>query len=313
MKLINQAIVYKAELPTAEALAVHVNDCLFQPVGETLTFSVGFVPNKATGELVTPLPNGLSFTVRFDEKILPKASVKRAVDEAIKAAEEERGQLDEEEQGIIKEGVIAELIRNALVKTTVVNAFYDTERKFLIVPAAKRLAGIVVGLLVKAAGSVTTTTIHISDIKNGLTTRLKNYLEGEEETAFGTFKLGDSVLLKDKSNKASFDLDNLDLAKQGLAEAIASEMKVERIQLEHGSISFKLTKDFHFKGIDYFGELTPDEEQEREEADFAQLWRIEACVQTIQVAAAVADLCELMAYKEPEAVGSLTPKQEGEQ
>lgn len=317
MKLINQAIIYKAELPTAEALATHVNDCLFEPIGETFSFSLGFVPNKATGELVNAIPGGLSFTVRHDEKILPKAAVNRAVDEAIKAAEEERGALDDEERGIIKENVLSELVRNALVKTTVVNAFYDAERKFLIVPAAKRLAGLVVGLLVKAAGSVTTTTIHISDIKNGLTTRLKTHLEREEScedpSPFGVFKLGDAVLLKEKSNKASFDLDNLDLAKQGLIEALAGGMQVERIQLEHGSLSFKLTKDFHLKGLDFFGDLTPEEEQEREEADFAQLWRIEAGAQTIQVAAAAADLCELLSYKEPEAVGALSPKQESEQ
>ena len=42
----------------------------------------------------------------------------------------------------------------------------------------KNIAGMAVAMLVKVVGSVKTETINISDIKNGLTTRLKNYING---------------------------------------------------------------------------------------------------------------------------------------
>lgn len=300
MKVIRNAIVYKAQLPRLELLQQHLQELPFEPVGETFVSGAGFVPNGTTGELVTPIEGGLTFTLRYDEKILPKASVRAAVHEAQQAEiEEYGGELSKERGEEIAERVMAELIAKALVKTTVVNAFYYEAEQFLVVPVTnKHLANVLVNSLIKAVGSVTTQTIHISDIKGGLTTRLRNYLDGKED-AFDGFKLGESCLLKHKTNKASFDLDNLDDDRQGLAEALAAEMLVERMELVHGTMSFKLTKDFHFRAIDFFGELTEDEEQQRDNADMPMLWRMEASVQLLQLSAAIKALCDLLGYKEP--------------
>lgn len=307
MKIMKNAIVFKAELPRAELLAKHLEELPFEPVGETLVSSVGFIPNQVTGELVTPIEGGLSITMRYDEKILPKAAVRAALKQHLEDLAEQKGaELTDDERGAAEDRVMSDLISKALVKSTVVNAFYLVEDSLLIVSTtSKDMAQRVIHALIKVCGSVTTQTIHVSNIKGGLTARLSAYLGWPDDDepgnveAFDGFQLGDSCLLRHKSNKASFDLDNLDAARHGLRESLDAEMEVERLELVHGTMSFKLTKDFHLRAIDFFGELTEDEAEERAELDGAALWRTEAAVQLLQVSAAIKALCDLLGYKEP--------------
>ena len=268
-------------------------------MGETFSHRSGFIPNGATGELLTPIEGGYSLTVRHDEKILPAAAVRAAIHEALSAYEEINGQASDEQRGEIEATVMQDLIAKALVHTTIVNAFYREKENYLVVATTnKDLAQLVVSLLVKCCGSVKTTTIHISGIKGGLTQRLGNHLDGIEN-AFEGFKLSNYCLLKHKTNKATFDLDNLDRARDGLEEALRGEMQVETMALEHGQMCFKITKDFHLRKIVFFGELTEDEQEARGELDGAMLWRVEASVQLLQLSAAINALCQLFGYKEP--------------
>lgn len=301
MKIIKNAIVFKAELPRAELLRDHLAELPFEPVGQAFISRAGFIANPVTGECLNEIEGGVSISVRHDEKILPKGSVTTAVQDAIDVIEnDEERELDDDERGLVRERVFMGLVANALIKSTVITAFYSTKHQLLIVPTTnKALAQIVIGLLIKAVGSVKTSTIHVSDIKGGLTARLKRHLDNEPD-AFDGFKLGESCLLKHKTNTANFDLDNLDDAKAGLAEALHAEMQVERMELVHGTMSFKLTKDFHLRGIDFFGELTEDELEAREDADRVYLWRLEAAVQMLQVVDAINRLCDLLGYSEPD-------------
>jgi recombination associated protein RdgC len=299
MKIISNAIVFKAELPRLDLLAQHLEQMPFKPVCETMVSSAGFVPNPVTGELVTPIEGGYSFTMRRDEKLLPKSAVRAAVNAEIQALLEETGEeLTKEEAAAVSEAKIAELIRNAMVQTKTVNAFYSTEKQYLFIPTTnKKLAQTMVGLVIQAVGSVKTETIHVADVKGGLTKRLKDHIAGAK-TAFDGFTLGNSCLLKEKSDRVSFDLCNLDTATNGVRESLEAGMQVERLELGHGDLSFKLTKDFHLRGIDFFGELTEAEEQEREDFDMPMLWRTEAAIQLLQLCAVLDGLCELLGYKE---------------
>lgn len=309
MKLIANAIVYQADLPTLELVAQHLAEFPFEPVGPAFVSRAGFIDNKATGELVTPIEGGFSFTVRIDEKILPKAAVRRAQDDAVREYCEQNGiafeALDEDTDGFVRENTLTRLIENALIKTTVVSAFYSAEHKFLIVPTTNKLvANTVITLLIQAVGSVKTSTIHVADIKGGLTARMKKHLLGDDE-AFGGFEIGQSVLLKGvaeaKSDKLKIDMGDLDLAKAGMKEALEERsMRIETMELIHKGVRFKLTDDFRLRGIDFEGELTEEEEQEREEADKAYLWRIEAAAQLVQLVDTIIALCNLFEYKRPE-------------
>lgn len=301
MKLINNAIVFSAELPAIDMMAVHLAELPFEPVGPVFRSRAGFIANPITSELVTPIEGGFSFSVRYDEKILPSTSVRQAVAEAVREREEElERELEKDEIGALADTVMATLIANALVKTTVVHCFYSTADNFLIIPTtSKPLSQTVVALLIKAIGSVKTSTIHVDNIKGGLTTRLRNYLDGNTE-AFDGFKLGDTCNMKHKSDKANFSMSDLDAAKAGLAECLAAEMQVEIMELVHEGVAFKLTNDFKLRGIHFLGELTEDELAQREEADMAYLWRLEAATQLLQLVATIKALCELFQYERPD-------------
>lgn len=318
MKLITNAIVFAAELPSIELVAQHLAEIPFEPIGPVFRSRAGFIANPVTGELVTPIEGGFSFTVRSDEKILPGAAVRQAINEAIDAEESEiERPLDVDERGAISEAIVARLIENALVKTTVVNCFYSINDKFLIVPTTgKPLAQTVMGLLIKAVGSVKTATIHVDNIKGGLTTRLKNFLgDGDlppQENAFEGFKLGETCNMKHKSYKANFNMGDLREARQGIIEALEGDMEVELMELVHEGVSFKLTHDFKLRGISFDGELTEDEEAQREDADIAFLWRLEAATQLLQLVDTIKALCDLFEYKRPELVEAVIPAKESD-
>lgn len=316
MKLIKNAIVFQADLPAIELMAQHLAEIPFEPIGEVFRSRAGFVANAVTGELVTPIEGGFSFTVRLDEKILPGAAVRRAVAEAIQAHAEELEltveELDDDTIGEITEATMTKLIANALVKTTIVNCFYSSTDNFLILPiTGKPLAQTVVALLIKAVGSVKTSTIHVSDIKGGLTARLRNFLDGNEE-AFDGFELGDTCNMKHKSDKANFNMGDLTQAKQGIIEALEGDMEVELMELVHKGVSFKLTHDFKLRAIDFHGELTEEEEEQREDADAAFLWRLEAATQLLQLVATIKALCDLFEYKRPELVEAVIPAKDAD-
>lgn len=316
MKLIKSAIVFQADLPSIELMAQHLAEIPFEPVGEVFRSRAGFVANAVTGELVTPIEGGFSFTVRLDEKILPGAAVRRAVAEAIQAHAEELEltveELDEDTIGEITEATMTKLIANALVKTTIVNCFYSSTDNFLIIPTTgKPLAQTVVALLIKAVGSVKTSTIHVSDIKGGLTSRLGWFLDGNED-AFDGFKLGDTCNMKNKGDKANFSMLDLTHARQGLQEALNGEMQVELMELVHEGVSFKLTNDFKLRAINFHGELTEEEEDQREDADAAFMWRLEAATQLLQLVATIKALCDLFEYKRPELVEAVIPAKESD-
>jgi recombination associated protein RdgC len=329
MNLFKSAVVFSAELPAIDAMLNHLAEIPFGPVGEASVSRAGFIRNIATGELVTPIEGGYSFSVRLDEKILPASAVSRAVNDAIQAYADDNeltvADLDEDLIGLLKEQTLSKLIANALIKTTVVNAFYSESAQYLIVPTtSKPLAQTVMGLLIKAVGSVKTSTIHVSNIKGGLTTRLKNFLgmdgEDSDETAFDGFKLGASCLLKLKSDKAKFDMGDLTEASAGLREALTGEMEVELMELIHEGVAFKLTHDFKLRGVQFLAELTEDEAEKLEEADSAFAWRLVAATQLLQVVALIDALCQLFEYKrEPlteahiQTAPTPTPEPEGDE
>lgn len=300
MSQIRNAIVFKASLPSVEALAAHLAEMPFKPIGETLVASHGFIPNSITAELVTPLEGGLSFTFRRDEKILPAVAVRAAIAEAVAAVEEEQDcVLEGDELGKLEEEIRSRLIGKALHGSRVVTCFYHTDSRILFVPTTnRRLANTALGALVQACGVVETSTIHISELKHGLTSRLRDYFEGELPDAFGGFRLGDAVLMKGKAGTVSVDLDNLDHARQAVIDALSLELSVERLQLVREQVAFKLTKEFRLCGITFLAEPTEEELEAQSDWDAAFRWRHERAVQMLQLVDVIEQLCLVFRYQE---------------
>lgn len=197
------AIIFKAELPNAKDLETHLLERPFEELPENMLSRSGFVPNSFTGELVTQFVGGYAFTLREDSKVsADEPGPCRGHQDRQGNRENSGARLKKVERDAIAEQTLALMCKKALVESSYVTCFYHIEEKLLVVPtASKAMARMIVGVLVHVVGSVKTTTIHISDIKNGLTTRLKNHLEGQP-SAFGELLLGNLVELKKKGQKS---------------------------------------------------------------------------------------------------------------
>lgn len=311
MRLIKNAIVYRASLPVAAALALHLAEKPFTPVLESHQSSCGFIPHPTTKELVSPFPGGYAFRMRLDVKPISKRAIDLAAWEKMKAQEEELDrELTREEVEAIKVALVEEAVKTTLPERTELDAYYHAESRTLLLPTtSKDISSRLMFLLIEACGAVETSTIHVSNIKGGLTTRLQDYFGNDNSEAFDGFKLGDSVVMKGPQGRASFDLDNLDHAKAGLLEALRAEMQAERLELCHAdTVNFKLTKDFHLRGISFIADESADEVDIE---DATELWQHHAGMQVLLLVATVQALCDLFGYQEKATTTALDPEQPG--
>lgn len=300
MKLIRNAIVYSAEIPAADILHAHLAESTFTELGLSALNGAGFVDVPGVHQLVPTFHGGLAFAVRYDEKIIPASAVKAAVEKQAQAFLQLNGRKPGKTlRKEFKDNAMLELCAKALVRTSVVTCLYDTEHKYLIVPtSSQKLADIAVSRLVHAVGSVKTTTIHVSDVKGGLTARFKQWLEFPDSQPFDGFQVGDSVNVErtlETKEKASFRLGNLLQATEGLQEALTSGFQVTNLALQHGPVSFQLTREFRFKGIDF--ETDPDATSDLEAV---MQWQHEAAIQLLEMSKVIQAMCDLLGYKPPE-------------
>lgn len=293
MQFIKSASVYKATIPSAELLKTHLAEKPFTDPMPTEATSVGFVPRES-GELVTEFHGGLSFQVRIDEKIVPASVVKTETEKVVKKIAQEQGRkVGRKERKDITEGVVMSLRAVALVKTAVIACYYNTNDEYLIIPTTKqRFCDVITSSLIDAVGSVKTQTIHVSNVKQGLTTRLQDWLasEGESES-FGDFHPHGDVSLTDGSQKLTAKMVSLQTANDGLQEAIKKDFRVTSIGLQMGETSFRLTHDFKFRSI---------ETLQTEEGDQSEnIWAHLASVEVLIISAVLNKLCDMFGYKPP--------------
>lgn len=302
MKLLSNLIAYKTTLPDAAAMAGHLAEKPFTPVLETFVSSCGFIPFPGFDLPIKEFAGGYAFRFRLDAKAISKKGLRLEQDEQIAAKEKELERaLTKEEREDIKDAVLSETVKNALPERTELTAYYHPESRFLLIPTTnKNLASMVISKLVEACGSITTTTIHVSGVKSGLTSRLNDYFIGGNERAFEGFSVGDSAVMKGERGKASFDLENLAHAREGLIEALRGGMQAERLELVHADVvSFRLTKDFHLRTIEFIDQPPSDDEPEWESVE--EQWQHEAGAQVLLLVALLEALCDLFGYEEPAA------------
>ena len=298
MKLIKSALIYRASLPEAAALAEHLAEKPFVPVPESHASSSGFIPHPTTEKLVSPFPGGFAFRLRRDFKPVSKSAVRLALAETVAAQQADMGrELTKEEVETLHAEIFEEALKTTLPERAEVDAFYHIESRTLILATTnKDMANAMLYQLIEACGAVETSTIHVSDVKGGLTTRLRSYFASDDRAAFTGFSLGDSVMMKGKHGRASFDLDNLDNARRGVIEALECDMQAERLELCHAdAVTFKLTKDFQLRGIDFH---VKENEEEPDFDTVAELWEHTAGAQVLLLSAVVQALCDLFGYQE---------------
>ena len=301
MNLIKNAICFATELPPVEELKAGIEPMLFTDVPETLIESLGFVLNPVTCELVTPLHSGLSFTVRHDKKVIPKGVIDKETNKRVTDAEEKlERELTRTEKSAIKQDVIVNLAKKAMVETKLYTSYYHQADKLLIVDCVSSpLASRIAGLLVTALGTIKTATIHVSDLKHGLTTRLKSY-QGGDQQAFNGMQVGREVKVRNPIGNEVNTYAGIDVFEsEELKRSLANNYDVDSLRFTNGICNIKLTKDFQMKNIVW--SMPEQETAEDEVIDKPFIWRHEADVQITMLAALNRTLCDMF-KKEPENV-----------
>ncbi|WP_430248249.1 recombination-associated protein RdgC [Providencia sp. PAZ2] len=292
---ISSVVVFKAELPNAEALENHLKELPFVDILESHSFSYGFIPNKVTGELVTPIEGGYIINFRIDEKILPKAAIAFEINKRIEKLKE---------QGItdylvpeIKRMAIDELLKIALTKTKVITALYHVSKGFLFISTTRKPDyQALVGSLVKVCGTVKTETFNIDDAKNGITTRLSNHIDNlsPEECFDHDIHPGNFILLQRKVDKkletVKYDAE-LNLIREQVKDSLDNHFKVSLIELSTFDLIFKLTDNFDFKSIKPLAKIECD-------GDKAYRYRHTNAVFMFHMVNTIELLIELLKYKE---------------
>lgn len=311
MSLIKNALVYKAHLPDLQTL----NDALaqeeFVECAPGQLSSIGFVEpcpghSGPLDEHLAFFEGGVAFAARIDTKIIPSDTVKKELAITVARIQETTGRKPgKKETKEIKEAVIYELAAKAFVSTKIVRVYHHTESNTLIVPATQHQADRILTRLVKACGSVKTETIHVNDVKLGLTTRMKHWTDiksgafGDDGDIFHTFDLTGVVDLKRGKERVSFKVESLRGNLSALQESLLKGFNVDAIGLstQHGG-TFKLSSDLKLKSIQI-----PEVEEPRE--TFAE----DAAFEVANVVGIVNDLCAMFGFPEKESSETVAPEQ----
>ena len=302
--VIKSASIYSAKLPAIGAMREHLAELSFTPLTENQLSCAGFENNQVTGELVTNLPGvGYVFVVRQDTKLIPTKIVNRKLKERVDALITSglREKVTRKEKQAMKEQLIVEMASTAEYETTLVHALYDQNNELLYLnTTTKRPLKVVMHLLVKCMGSLKTQTIHIDDIKMGISNRLKDYLtdSAERPEALGPFSPLQFVKLKSADTAQEMvTFKGMDLNGERASDVVSlleAGYQVEELELWHEPISFKLNSDFSLRAI-----TMPDYDSDDDADDYAHHWRQCNAANLILLSKAITDLCTMMDYQAP--------------
>lgn len=287
MKLIRNARLYRAKLQhDVQEFTALLAANRFAPLTAAQGCGTGFVDNPYFDELVTPVPGGIAFTLREDEKVVPASSVKQRLAERVELIRKNEGRLPgRKERAALRDDVIIELRAGALTKTTLTTVFYHQETELLIVPTvSQRMADAVLSTIISARAQLETRTLHVDELQSGLTTRLRLAVQGQGNP-FYPFCVGSRCKMSAAGQMVSYAVSDL-LTSLADDKWPGDDFRVEELGLTwREDFSFRLDRQFVIRGIDM-----PASDQDDEFDEPADLWRHEAGTQMHVVASMVADL-----------------------
>ncbi|WIX32549.1 recombination-associated protein RdgC [Salinicola sp. JS01] len=305
MHLRNSA-TYRASLPDAKTLEESLTERLpYRDLHDSELTRLCFVPNARTGELVTSFDNGYSITMRVDERVIPAKVRQARFEEEIEAFEKRSGRYPSpEEKAGIRERILGELCKSALVDYHTVNAYYHPASELLFVDtASKKDADRVMRALVMACDTVKTQTIHVNSLTKGLTAKLIDHIENgtAEYRPFGQLGIDDTVKMAHATGGEGTERVTYQSVDVGSNREVLKQLhrgfEVEDLGLVYRSVYFRLTKDFKLKSITWDILIEPDEESAGE--DEAHAWRVNAMVGISLLVEIVNELCALVDFELP--------------
>lgn len=292
--------IFRAILPAIGVVRQHLPELLFKEmeVGSSMISTHGFLPNQATGELVTPFHGGFAFFLRRDEKVIPPSEVKKELERRVKAHTAAGLPLTRKDKKAIKDDVVTTLASRAFTRTSFAECFYNEKAELLFVTGSAKLAQLAVAMLVRCIGTVTTTTIHVDGIKRGLTTCLQAFQAREREQdalcggadEFADLEVCGTLTLQHPETREKLSLDNIEPTECAeLDSAMERGFQITSIRLlDESGFEFTLTDEFRLARIKW-----PRIEHD-DDSDPAYRWRHEAALQVIQLTSVVERLCTLL-------------------
>lgn len=290
-------LCYAVTLPSSlNEMAEALEKRAFEPITEVQFDTFGFVPNEVTGELVTPLSEasrGYSFVLRHDSKLIPGKVVKAKLAERVAELAAEGRKVTRADKTSIRQAIELDLCRTALVTTDLIHAFYDVRAgKLFVSGSPKRRGDLLTSELVKVFGALEAKTVYFDGVSNGLTSRLRSFIEDQVD-AFDGFEVGGMVQLENEGEKVRFDVSDLSFNTDLLRDLLDSGYRVTKIALDYSAnVDFMLDAKFRLSKL-RFPPLEADLIDQPAEDDAAFTWRSEAYYR-VAVLSAIVDKLTLM-------------------
>lgn len=295
---IRNATIYSADLPSHSAMEKHLSEHLHSGLPALQLLGAGFTTHPVTNKLVTPIAGGFIFCLRFDQRLLPSSVITMEVSKRTKEIEiDQERTVRRKERQVIREEVLFEMLPKAFVLSrNIIGYYHEQSRRLIIDTSSKKLASIMVNRLILAVGSVKTSTIHISDIKHGLSTRLEAWLNDNTE-AFTGFEVGEFCKMTSQlcdHKEVTINGANLADFRHDITDCLSTGYKVDSMLLRTAGVDFKLRSDFLLAGIQFDADAYGEDDFEDEATQYIH----SASVELMQLGNAINKLCEMFEYQD---------------
>ena len=263
-------LTYSATIhPTAEELEELLPPFDTDPIGPAEMQRCGFVP-LADERVVLPIGESWATGLRIDRKSIPASAVNRALKDRFEEIRATQGRKPgRKECKEIKEAVLAELTKKALVTSTVVPVLYSAKRNAIYIAGPTKAADLALQLLVEKLEAVEFKTVAIDSVTQGLTARLRDYLDGNDD-AFDGFGVGGSAVMENEAkHRWAVKASDLEQAREALVEALDDDALVHSIELTLPTITdepvvFRFTNKLRVVGVKH-GDSDPEGENADDE------------------------------------------------
>lgn len=227
-------------------------------------YGIGFAPAAPFGQqLVFDTVNSLRVALKREERVLPAAVIRDALDKKIAAIEAaEARTVGRKEKQELKEQITDDLLPRAFTRPSRIEALI-TDGLLLVNTAGSNTAERLLSKLREALDSLEAQLPHTKESPSSLMTEwlLKGYADG-------LFDLDDAVLLKGEGDVAPVvRVSRHDLTADEVVHHVRSGKKVAELGLIWNErISLVLTQDMTFKNIRYLDVLTQEAENDSDSA-----------------------------------------------
>lgn len=242
------------ETPDAAVLAA-LDEYRFVPPGGLDWFADGFtVPQPFGDELVFAADKTLGISLKREERVLPGAVIKTALDEKIAKIEaEEARQVGRKEKQELKEQIIDELLPRSFTRASRTDAVLADG--YLLINQTGNKAETLLGHLREALGGLPAHPTFARRSASDLMTQW--LLRGEAD---GQFELGDYVALVGAGDMgAEIRIKREDVTAEEVVQHVKRGKRVVELGLVwRESVELVLTQDLTLKRISYLDHLQED-------------------------------------------------------